>query len=403
MNTPAIQRAAFLILLAAVTAGFIWILLPFFGAVMWAIALAILFTPLYKRLCRYMGQRKTWAALATLLLCLVMFILPMAMIAVSLVQEVSLVAAKIRSGQLDYAAYFEQIVHALPSGVVSTLNRFGLGDIAGLQARIADVAAQGSQFIATRALSFGQNTFEFLVSFSVMLYLLFFLLRDGAALTKTVREALPLARPQTHYLLNKFTTVTRATIKGNVAVAVVQGGLGGLAFWVLGVQGALLWGVSMAFLSLLPAVGAALIWLPVALYLLAIGAVVKGIGLIAFCVLVIGLIDNMLRPILVGKETKMPDYIVLMSTIGGIGVLGINGFVIGPVIAALFMTAWALFSESNEPDANVPVIESTPSVGTATVKLNARDNVRLAEAASEGAVMPRDHSVESGPLLRPAI
>lgn len=402
MNTPAIQRASFLFLLTVVTAGFVWILLPFFGAVMWAIALAILFTPIYKRLCRQMGQHRTWAALATLLLALLVFILPLAMIGVSLVQEVVLMAAEIRSGQLDYASYFEQIVNALPSGIVSTLNRFGLGDIAGLQARIGEIAAQGSQLIATRALSVGQNTFEFLVSFSVMLYLLFFMLRDGAALTKTVREALPLAQPQTHYLLDKFTTVTRATIKGNVAVAVVQGSLGGLAFWVLGVQGALLWGVLMVFLSLLPAVGAALIWLPVALYLLAIGAVVKGIGLIAFCVLVIGLIDNMLRPILVGKETQMPDYIVLMSTIGGIAVFGINGFVIGPVIAALFMTAWALFSESNEPDANVPVVDSASPVVVAPVKLTPIDNVRLVGSTFEQALLP-DQGVVPKSLLRTTV
>lgn len=354
MNTPGFQKVAFLVLLALVTFGFLMILLPFFGAVMWAVALAILFNPLYKRLCRSMGSYKSWAALVTLLLCLVVVILPLAMIGLSLVEEIGTVAAKIRSGQLNFAAYFEQIVQALPRWAVSAMNRFGLGNIAGWQARIESVAAQGSQLIATRALSIGQNTFEFVVSFGVMLYLLFFLLRDGASLSKTVREALPLARPQTHYLLNKFTTVTRATIKGNVAVAVVQGGLGGLAFWFLGVQGALLWGVLMAFLSLLPAIGAALIWLPVALYLLAIGALWKGLGLIAFCVLVIGLIDNMLRPILVGKETQMPDYIVLMSTIGGIGVFGINGFVIGPVIAALFMTAWSLFSDARKPDPNVP-------------------------------------------------
>ncbi len=121
----------------------------------------------------------------------------------------------------------------------------------------------------------------------------------------------------------------RATVKGNVVVAATQGAIGGLALWALGVQGPLLWGVLMAFLSLLPAVGAALVWAPVAIWFLATGAIAKGVILIVIGVLVIGLVDNILRPLLVGKDTQMPDYIVLMSTLGGMAIFGINGFVIG--------------------------------------------------------------------------
>ncbi|MDM0003070.1 AI-2E family transporter [Variovorax sp. J22P240] len=357
MNTASVQRTVFFILLAGVTIGFLWILQPFFGAVMWAIALAILFSPLYRRLSKAMGRRRSLAALVTLLLCTVVVVLPLAAVGASLVQDIMVLSDKIQSGQLNFAAYFEQIVAAFPRWLTNLMNRFGLGNMTGVQQRIEGLAAQGSQLLAARALSVGQNTFEFVVSFGVMLYLLFFMLRDGAELSKTVRDAFPLAKPHTHYLLNKFTTVTRATIKGNVAVAVVQGGLGGLAFWFLGVQGALVWGVLMAFLSLLPAIGAALIWLPVALYLLAIGSVLKGVGLIAFCVVVIGLIDNLLRPLLVGKETQMPDYIVLMSTIGGMAIFGINGFVLGPVIAALFMTAWSLFADMRQADTEAAVVD----------------------------------------------
>ncbi len=348
MNSPQLQRGVFLALLAAVTVAFGWILLPFFGAVLWSVALAILFTPLYRRLARSMSKRRNLAALATLGICLVIVILPLSVVGVSLVQEVALVTQNIRSGQLNYAAYLQQILDALPRWALNLLNRFDLVDVTAWQQRISAGAAQGSQIIAARALAIGQNTFDFLVSFFIMLYLLFFLLRDGAELSKTVREALPLARPHTHYLLNKFTTVIRATVKGNVVVAMVQGTLGGLAFWVLGVQGALLWGALMAFLSLLPAIGSALVWGPVAIYFLATGAIWQGVALIAFCALVIGTVDNVLRPILVGKETQMPDYIVLMSTIGGIALFGINGFVIGPVIAALFMTAWSLFAHSGD-------------------------------------------------------
>ncbi|MDH6590908.1 putative PurR-regulated permease PerM [Variovorax sp. TBS-050B] len=348
MNSPQLQRGVFLALLAVVTVAFFWVLMPFFGAVLWGVSLAILFTPLYKWLLRKMPGKHNAAALSTLAICLFIVILPLTMIGVSLVQEVTQVTQKIRSGQINFAAYFQQILNAMPQSLRSIFDRFALGDMEAWQTRISAGAAQGSQLIASQALTIGQNTFDFLVSFFVMLYLLYFLVRDGASLSKTMREAVPLAQPHTEYLLNKFTTVIRATVKGNVAVAIAQGTIGGLAFWFLGVQGALLWAVLMAFLSLLPAVGAALIWAPVAVYFLATGHFWQGGVLIFVGVFVIGLVDNILRPVLVGKDTQMPDYIVLMSTIGGMAIFGINGFVIGPVIAALFMAAWSLFVASHK-------------------------------------------------------
>jgi len=348
MNSPQLQRGVFLALLAIVTVAFLWVLMPFFGAVLWGVALAILFTPLYKRLLKQMPGRHNAAALSTLTICLFIVILPLAMVGVSLVQEIVQVTQNIRSGQINFAAYFQQILNALPQWLLSLFDRFNLGDMEAWQARISAGAAQGSQLIAGQALTIGQNTFDFVISFFVMLYLLYFLVRDGSSLSKMMREAVPLAKPHTHYLLNKFTTVIRATVKGNVAVAIAQGAIGGIAFWLLGVQGALLWAVLMAFLSLLPAVGAALIWGPVAIYYLATGHFWQGGILIFVGVFVIGLVDNILRPVLVGKDTQMPDYIVLMSTIGGMAIFGINGFVIGPVIAALFMAAWSLFIESGQ-------------------------------------------------------
>lgn len=354
MNSPALQRGTFLFLLAVVTVAFGWILFPFFGAVMWGVALAILFTPIYRRLVRKMGGRRNLAALTTLLMAMVVVIIPLVAVTVSLVEEVSVLSHKIRSGDISFASYFQQVVDVIPKWALSLLDRFGLGNVEGLIKQLSLAAARGSQAIAAHAVAIGQNTFEFIISFGLMLYLLFFLLRDGAELSKTVRAALPLARPHTHHLLNKFTTVIRATIKGNIAVAAAQGLIGGVTFSLMGLQGSLLWGVLMAFLSLLPAVGAALIWGPVAIYFLAVGAVGKGLGLIFVGVFVIGLVDNILRPLLVGKDTQMPDYVVLMSTIGGIALFGINGFVIGPVIAALFMAAWDLFASSDEVDDNAP-------------------------------------------------
>jgi predicted PurR-regulated permease PerM len=190
----------------------------------------------------------------------------------------------------------------------------------------------------------GQNTLDFSVNFLVMLYLLFFLLRDGRRLLARIERAVPLATNVQQRLFKNFSTVVRSTVKGNVVVAAIQGALGGIALAVLGLPGAVLWAVTMAILSLLPAVGAALVWGPISLYLIAIGELGKGLGLIAWGTFVIGLVDNVLRPILVGKETRMPDYVVLVSTIGGMSLFGANGFVMGPVIAAMFIAAWDIAS-----------------------------------------------------------
>lgn len=178
-----------------------------------------------------------------------------------------------------------------------------------------------------------------------MIYLLFFLLRDGESVVLRVRKAIPLHVDLKVALIDKFAAVVRATVKGDILVAILQGSLGGLVFWFLGIHAPVLWAVLMAFLSLVPAVGAAIVWLPVAIYLLAIGATWQGLVLIAFGTFVIGLVDNFVRPILVGKDTKMPDYLVLISTISGLQMFGLNGFVLGPVIAAVFLTVWGIFSE----------------------------------------------------------
>ena len=186
-----------------------------------------------------------------------------------------------------------------------------------------------------------------------MLYMLFFLLRDGESLARTLRNAVPQAPEHKRELISKFTTVIRATVKGNVLVAVTQGALGGLIFWFLDIPSALLWAVLMAFLSLLPAVGAGIVWGPVAIYFLLSGSIWQGVVLGLFGVFVIGLVDNVLRPILVGKDTKMPDYLILISTLGGLGIFGLNGFVIGPLIAALFIASWGLYVET-KPKVQLP-------------------------------------------------
>jgi predicted PurR-regulated permease PerM len=343
-----LQDKFFLVLLAIVTIAFAALLRPFFGAILWAVVIAILFAPLQRRLVARFNGRSSWAALATLLAVLLILVLPLAALGAALVQEATGLYARMKSGEIDFGRYFQQVFDVLPAWATSVLDRYGLVDLKAIQERLSSSMMEASQFLASRALTLGQGTLDFVVDFFLMLYLLFFLLRDGEALMQRLRAALPVRADEREELIARSGVVIRATIKGNLVVALIQGALGGLIFWILGIHGVVLWAVVMAVLSLLPAVGTALVWGPVAIWLFATGQVMQGAVLVAFGVLVIGLVDNVMRPLLVGKDTKMPDYIVLFSTLGGIALFGINGFVIGPVIAALFMAAWETFSRPVE-------------------------------------------------------
>ena len=335
-----IEHQGFLLLLAAVTLGFAWVLYPFYGAVLWAVVVAVLFAPVYRRLLQSMPGRPSLAAALTVLIIIAMVILPLVMVAASLAQEASSLFAKIQSGEYNLGSYLQRIIDALPAWATGLIERFNLTDLSALREKLASGLMKGGQILAPQALSIGMNTFDFVIRLGIMLYLLFFLLRDGKALAEAIREAIPLRGEQKTALFTRFADVVRATVKGGILVAMAQGTLGGIAFWFLGIHAALLWAVLMAFLSLIPAIGATLVWLPVAIYFLATGAIWQGIGLILYGVLVIGLVDNLLRPFLVGKGSKLPDYVVLISTLGGIEVFGLNGFVIGPLIAAMFMVSW---------------------------------------------------------------
>ena len=353
MNEKTLQFKSLTVLLLLVTVAFIWILLPFYGAVFWAVILGILFAPMQRKLQLKFGWQRNLTALCTLGICLVIAILPVIILSILLVQEGATLYNNIESGQLDIGAYLAQFKHSLPPYFQHLLDRFGMGELNGLREKIVKASMQGSQVLATQAFSFGQGTFEFVVSFGIMLYLLFFFLRDGAELVRKVRAAVPLEETHKRRLQLKFNRVVRATVKGNLVVAVTQGALGGAIFWFLDIPSALLWAVLMGFLSLLPAVGAGIVWAPVAVYFLLSGMIWQGVVLALFGVFVIGLVDNVLRPILVGKDTRMPDYMILISTLGGLAVFGLNGFVIGPLIAALFMSSWALFIET-KPKVQLP-------------------------------------------------
>src|SRR5690606_25985838 len=222
----------------------------------------------------------------------------------SVVSEGSDLYKKLESGELNPAQYIEQVREAFP-GAQQTLERFGV-DIARAKESALSATMASGKWAAQNALSIGQNTFKLLLNICLMLYLVFFLLRDGQYLKELLIRALPLGDARERLLFAKFTEVTRATIKGNLVIAIIQGSLGGLIFWVLGIPGALLGDVVMEMSSLIPAVGPAIIWLPVAIYPFAPGESVKALILAGFGAGVMGLIDNLVRPILVGRDTKLP-------------------------------------------------------------------------------------------------
>lgn len=348
LNSPLLQSKALLWLVAIVTVLFAVVLWPLSGAVSWAVFMAIVFSSLQERAVLVCRGRRGWAAFGTLMVIIVSVLLPTALLTASITQEAAAAYERFKSGDIQLSQYFQRGIDGLPPWVRVMLDRFDLADLGLVQRKLVDVLGRSSQALTSRAFVIGQNTLEFLVDLFVMLYLLFFLLRDGETLSAQAARALPLKPQHTRLLLNQFATVVRATMKGNVVVALVQGTLGGLAFWVLGISGPLLWGALMALLSLLPAVGAALVWGPVALYLLSTGSIWSAVGLTVWGVLVIGLVDNVLRPILVGKDTRLPDYLVLIATLGGLSAFGLNGFVIGPVIAALFIAAWDIFTQARQ-------------------------------------------------------
>ena len=336
---------ALLALLIVVTAALGWILQPLFGALLWAAVIAMLFAPVQQALLLQLRGRRTLAALLTLTLATALMIVPLALTAMALAAEAAALYQRVQSGELNLTRIFRGLYNGLPDLVTGLLDRLGLTNFDKLQRHVTALLGQASEVIAAQAVNLGQGTFEFGTLLVITLYLAFFTIRDGEHLMRGMRRALPLADGQKRLLTARFTTVIRATVRGNLVVAVLQGALGGLAFWVLDVRGALLWAVLMACLSLLPAIGAALVWGPVVLVFFINGETGSALALLAWGVLVIGLVDNLLRPLLVGRDTGMSDALVLVTTLGGLTVFGLNGFILGPVIAAMFIAAWELHAQ----------------------------------------------------------
>lgn len=341
MNGWTAQRS-FLALLLIATAAFAWLVTPLLGPIVWAIVLAMLFAPLNRRLVRAMPRRKSLAATLTLLVIIACLVIPAVLLGVALVREVGALLAGLHAGNFAAAEVLARVRSALPQWLLDMIGPNALTDLDTARQWIATNFASQAQGLARRVLDFGQSAFGVIVQLGVLLYLAFFFLRDGERIMAHLRRVAPIDAERGGALLDRFISVVHATIKGSLIVAAAQGTVGGLVFWAIGVPAALLWGVAMAFMSLLPAVGTGIIWVPTAIYLLVTGSVWQGVVLIFCGLFVIGVVDNILRPILVGRDARMPDYMVFVATLGGLDLFGVNGLIIGPAIAGLFLAAWEL-------------------------------------------------------------
>ncbi len=348
MRIRNLESRAFLFLVLLTTAVFAWIVRDFLMPVFWAMVLAVLFRPLHLRLLPLVRGRRSAAAVVTTLLVILVILVPFGLLVAAVTQQALGLYRRIAAGEVDLTAPIDFVERSLPA-MRDVLAAYGI-DVDTVRSSVEQAAVTASQFVATQALLIGRDALTFTIFFGLMLYFLFFFVRDWDRIGEAIIRALPLGDDRERRLFAKFAEVARATMKGTLVVAVVQGAIGGVLFAAVGIDAAVFWGVVMGLLSLLPAIGPPLVWIPAAVILIATGSVGRGIVVIVVGSVVIGLVDNLLRPILVGRDTKMPDYLVLLSTLGGLAVFGLAGVVAGPLIAALFLVVWEMMAEEYGED-----------------------------------------------------
>ena len=313
-------------------------------AIFWAVVLGILFRPVMVWFETRLPGRPSLGASLTILGILLALLIPALILGAVMVRQGVEVYARIQSSTLTAEAASRWMEGLYLTSLGQWLTSIGL-DLAALTQKLQAGLLQASAFVMSLAANVGQNAAGMVIGVVLMLYLLFFILRDGPQINQQIFRAVPIPNDQKQRFFQKFAETATAALVGSFVVGLAQGSLGALIFAVLGIGGAVFWGVVMALLSLIPAFGAALVWFPAAVILFLGGNWGKGVILLAFGMLVISLVDNLLRPVVVGRKAHMPDYVVLFSTVGGLSTLGITGFVAGPVVAALFIVAWQLIAE----------------------------------------------------------
>jgi predicted PurR-regulated permease PerM len=350
-RTDQLQHASFLLILAVVSLMMAVIVWPFATALLWAALAAIMFQPLYRWMLKKMRGRRNPAAVASLLVIFFAVLVPALWLATLVVQEALTLVAALQQQPVDLAATFDNIYGMLPQAAQEAVDRSGWADVSSAQAKLQELLTASAGMIASQAVSIGSGALSFMLSFAVGLYVMFFLLRDGERIGRTLLNTAPVERSVSERLAERFLGIVRATIKGSGVVGLVQGVLAGISFLIVGLESALLFSVLTTIFALVPVIGAGAIYIPVGLWLLLTGAVWQGAFVLIFGVIVISNADNVLRPILVGRDTGIPDWIILVTTLGGISLLGFSGIVLGPLVAGLFLASWSILQEYREEDA----------------------------------------------------
>ena len=339
MNFKYIQNSFFFIFLGISTALFLYLIKDFTFTIFWALVLAIVFYPLYQKLLKKTKNKEVISSLLSLIIIVLLIITPL-IITFSLVAKETIEITK----GISLENIEEQILS--PENRVkidSALEYLNINPQEAKSSLINSLKGALSS-IGKNTLNFGKSTINIIINFFITLYLLFFFFKDGKKILLKISEAIPLGNKIEKDIFIRFSTIVKSIFKGTLIVAIVQGAIGGLLFLLVGIKAALLWGVLMTLLSVIPALGPSIILIPTAIFFLSTGQVTEGLILIAGS-LVVSVIDNVLRPLLVGNKTKIPDIVITISIFGGLGIYGITGLIIGPVIAGIFITAWQIFEE----------------------------------------------------------
>jgi predicted PurR-regulated permease PerM len=352
-RTDELQHASFLLVLALVSLMMLVIVWPFATALLWAALAAIMFQPLYRWWLRKLRGRRNSAAVGSLLVIFFAVLVPAGWLATLVVEQALVLVASLQNNPIDLAATFDTVYNALPRTVQQAVDRSGWADISTAQTKLQELLAESAGLIATQAVSIGSGALGFVLSFGVGLYVMFFLLRDGERIGRTLLRTIPVERSISERLAERFLGIVRATIKGSGVVGLVQGALGAITFVIVGLESALLFGVLMTIFALVPVIGAGAVYVPVGLWLLIAGDVWQGAFVLVVGFVVISSADNVLRPILVGRDTGIPDWIILVTTLGGISFLGFSGIVLGPLVAGLFLASWSILQEYRDEDERV--------------------------------------------------
>ena len=332
MQEDHIEQARWLAVLALTGIGLYlcWLMLqPFVAVVEWAIVLVIVFHPIHKRLASKTRRRGLSAFLSCALVVLLV-VLPLCLLGIAVTKELTQVVPNLRtdSARLLNA---QTLLGNIPSWLSAHL---GI-DIARSQDFLIEQLRRSGEFLLGLSWNLLGNIAGTFVKGFFVLFTMYYLFRDTDNIIERLPDVLPMSAEQSEALISRTREVVNASVYGVVAIASLQGILGGLAFWIVGVPSPILWAVLMAFVCMIPVAGSFFVWLPLALYLMVEGHWIKGIGLIVWGALVVSTVDNFLRPRLIRNQTKLHELFIFFSVLGGIGLFGLIGIVLGPVVLAL--------------------------------------------------------------------